>query len=72
MDRRDEELLSRQLRNMSPVPSDRVFGPAMLAVFVVGFLLGGLLFTRSGDAPQTQDMMASIAIPPSPSAIVRR
>jgi len=43
---RDHELLARQLRNASATPNDTVLGPAMLAVFVAGLLLGGLLFTQ--------------------------
>jgi len=72
VNRRDEELLARQLRNASATPGDSVLGPIMLAVFVVGLLLGGLLFAPPGEAPRSADVMASISIPPNSPAIIRR
>jgi len=71
VNRSDDELLARQLRNAGTPPTDSVLGPAMLAVFVVGFLLGGLLFTQRSEAPQSPDLMASIAARDAP-AVIRR
>ncbi len=71
MNRSDDELLARQLRNAGTPPTDSVLGPAMLAVFVVGFLLGGLLFTQRGEAPRNPHVVASIAAPDAP-AVIRR
>jgi hypothetical protein len=70
VNRRDEELLARQLRHASTIPGDRWLGPGMLAIFLLGFLLGGSLLTRP-EAPRSADVMASITAPGAP-AVIRR
>jgi hypothetical protein len=72
VNRRERELLARQLRNVSAAQSEGALGPALLAVFVVGFVLGGLLFTQTGDASRTPGVMASISGPTNGAATVRR
>jgi len=63
MDRRDQELLDKQLGRI--VPSLRNDGVLMLtvtAIFIAGVTLGGALFANEGEAPA---QMASIAAPAS-------
>jgi hypothetical protein len=46
MNRRDEELLDRQLHNMHPARNDGLLGVTVAMVFLIGFVLGGLLFAH--------------------------
>ena len=56
MDRRDEELLDRQMRRLSPPRNDGVIAVVLAAMFLVGMALGGVL-----SAPQSEPIqIASI------------
>lgn len=46
MDRRDEELLDCQFRLVHAARSDGLLGAMVVMVFLIGFVLGGLLFAR--------------------------
>ena len=50
MDRRDRELLDRQMSRIQlPVPRDGVLILAMAGVFIAGLTVGGLMFTFGGN-----------------------
>ena len=52
MDRRDKELLDRQLQHL--VPSPRSDGELMLAivgVFLIGTVVGGIIFANKTEPP---------------------
>ena len=58
MDRRDEELLAKQMRSVAPPRNDGVIGLMVAAVFVIGFVLGGSFFAPKASAPPTHDVAA--------------
>jgi hypothetical protein len=43
MDRRDQELLDKQMRRLSPPRNDGVIAVMLAVMFVVGMTLGGVL-----------------------------
>jgi hypothetical protein len=43
MDRRDQELLDKQMRRLSPPRNDGVIAVMLAAMFLVGVALGGVL-----------------------------
>jgi hypothetical protein len=49
MDRRDQELLDTQMRRLSPPRNDGVIALLLVAMFLVGMTLGGVL-----SEPKTQ------------------
>ncbi len=52
MDRRDLELLDKQMGHISPAPrSNGVLMLAVAAVFFAGIALGGSLFASQGEPP---------------------
>jgi hypothetical protein len=52
MDQRDEELLHRQLRHLVPSPrSDGVLMLAIAGVFLVGIVVGGIIFANKTEPP---------------------
>jgi hypothetical protein len=57
MDRRDDELLAKQMRAISPPRND--VGLALLGVFAAGLMLGAVLFAREPVVPH--DAMAAIS-----------
>jgi hypothetical protein len=58
MNRRDIELLDRQLHDTSAPRG--LLGPLVFAVFVVGFLLGGMVSTHRPDPGLTpHDVLAA-------------
>jgi uncharacterized membrane protein len=74
VDRRDKELLAKQLRAVAAPRNDGLVGLVVLAVFVIGIAVGGALFTRdhsgAGTGPfksavqrMTDDVTGSIARP---------
>ena len=66
MNRRDLELLDKELWGISPSPpgSGSFIGVAFVTVFLVGIAVGGILFTQ--DSKQTQiashDAVTAISI----------
>jgi hypothetical protein len=50
MDRRDRELLNKQLRRFAPA-SDGVLMLAIVSVFLTGIFVGGLIFGNKTEAP---------------------
>jgi hypothetical protein len=58
MDRRDEELLAKQMRSVAPPRNDGVARLLVAAVFVFGFVLGGSFFAAKPPAPPPQDVAA--------------
>jgi hypothetical protein len=63
MDRRDQELLEKQLRRLNPPRSDGVMILAILAVFFAGMALGGFLFAYKSEPMQIASNDATPAIP---------
>jgi hypothetical protein len=63
MDRRDLELLDKQMGHISPAPRNNgVLMLAIAAVFFVGIAFGGYLFADQGEPPlQTALVTASPA-----------
>ncbi|MBV1699240.1 MAG: hypothetical protein KGK33_07285 [Hyphomicrobiales bacterium] len=60
MDRRDQELLNKQLRRIVPPPrNDGVLMLTVTAIFIAGVTLGSTLFANEGESPPQQT--ASIA-----------
>jgi hypothetical protein len=54
MDRRDQELLDRQLRHVQIAPrNDGVLMLALLAVFFTGMAVGGFFYAYAGAPMQT-------------------
>ena len=67
MDRRDEELLAKQLRVVMPPRSDGLVGLAVVTVFLVGIAVGSLLFAddsqHAQSAPAVMAMFLSDSTP---------
>lgn len=60
MDQRDDELLAKQMRAISPPRND--VGLALLAVFVAGLFVGAVLFAnRTGPPASHHDVMAEMS-----------
>jgi len=68
MDRRDEELLDKQLRSITPPRNDAVFGLVGVAVFVVGLTLGAYLAAPQGETPAPHDALAALSLGAPPTA----
>lgn len=67
MTRREQELLDKQLRSLSPSPrNDGLMIFAIGAAFVVGISLGGAFLAHGRDPPQivSNDAMAEIVFRP--------
>ena len=64
MDRRDQELLDKQLWGVSPQPpgSGGALGFIALATFCAGIAIGSLLFTHPPKSPQISWRSGSTAI----------
>jgi hypothetical protein len=60
MDRRDDELLAKQMRAISPSRND--VGFALLGVFVAGLMLGAVLFAGARQPAVPHDAMAAISL----------
>ena len=58
MDRRDDELLAKQMRAISPPRND--LGLALLAVFVAGLVVGAMLFANRTEPAPPHDAMAAL------------
>jgi hypothetical protein len=67
MDRRDEELLDKQLRSIDPPRNDAVVGLIGIAVFIVGLTLGAYLTAPAGEARAPHDTFAALSLGTQPS-----
>jgi hypothetical protein len=52
MDRRDRELLDKQMRRLTPARNDGVIVGVLVAMFLVGVVLGNALSTHQGEPIQ--------------------
>ena len=56
MDRRDQELLDKQMRRLTPPRSDGVIAVLLAAMFLVGMTLGGVLSKPKTEPIQIASM----------------
>jgi hypothetical protein len=61
MNRRDNELLAKQMRAISPPRND--VGLALLAVFVAGLVVGAMLFANQTEPAAPHDVLAAMSLP---------
>jgi hypothetical protein len=52
MDRRDQELLDKQMRRLGPPRNDGVIAVLLAAMFLVGMTLGGVLSAQKSEPIQ--------------------
>jgi hypothetical protein len=76
MDRRDQDLLNKQLDHLNPPP--RSGGTIMLAiasVFVAGVTIGGYLFAHKGELPTrtaSTETLPAMPVPAGAPPIIAR
>ena len=56
MDRRDQELLDKQMQRLTPPRNDGVIAMMLAAMFLVGMTLGGVLSAHQSAAIQIASM----------------
>jgi hypothetical protein len=56
MDRRDQALLDKQMRRLSPPRNDGVIAVMLAVMFLVGITLGGVLSPHEGEPTQIASM----------------
>jgi hypothetical protein len=56
MDRRDQELLDKQMRRLTPPRNDGVIAMMLAAMFLVGMTLGGFLSAHQSEPIQIASM----------------
>ena len=56
MDRRDQELLDKQMRRLTPPRHDGVIALMLAAMFLVGMTLGGVLSAHKTEPVQIASM----------------
>jgi hypothetical protein len=56
MDRRDQELLDKQMRSLSAPPNDGVIAVLLAAMFLVGMTLGSVLSAHQSEPIQIASM----------------
>jgi hypothetical protein len=56
MDRRDQELLDKQMRRLSPPRNDGVIAVMLAAMSLVGMTLGGVLSPHESEPTQIASM----------------
>lgn len=63
MDKRDQELLDKQLWGVSPSPprNDLIIGLTVVAVFFFGIAMGDILFAQKSPQLILRDAMAAIS-----------
>jgi hypothetical protein len=54
MDRRDQELLDKQMRRLTPPRKDGVIAVLLAAMFLVGMTLGGILSEHQSESELIQ------------------
>jgi hypothetical protein len=59
MDRRDDELLAKQMHGMVPPRNDGLVGLTVAAVFLIGLFLGATVFAPKTPAPPSHDVFAA-------------
>jgi hypothetical protein len=70
MDQRDQELLDKQMRRLTPPPrSEGTIVLAIMAVFIAGMTLGGYLVADREDITRDITRLASSATSASISAL---
>jgi uncharacterized membrane protein len=60
VDRHDNELLAKQLRVVMPPRKDGLVGLIVLAVFVIGIAVGGVVFPRDHGAVRSAPVKAAV------------
>ena len=65
MDQRDQDLLDKQLRGLSPPRNDGIMILMVVAMFFAGMTFGGILFTHQSVPMRTasNDLTAAISLP---------
>jgi hypothetical protein len=58
MDRRDQELLDKQMRRLSPPRNDGAIAVMLAAMFLIGMTVGGLLSVHQSEPIQIATMGA--------------
>ena len=61
MDRRDQELLDKQMRRLTPPRHEGVIAVMLATMFLVGMALGGVLSTHENAPTQIASMPTQIA-----------
>jgi hypothetical protein len=56
MDRRDQELLDKQMRRLGPPRNDGVIAVMLAAMFLVGMAIGGVLAAPQSEPIQIASM----------------
>jgi hypothetical protein len=56
MDRRDQELLDKQMRRLTPPRNDSVIAVLLAAMFLIGMTLGGVLSEPKTEPIQIASM----------------
>jgi hypothetical protein len=56
MDRRDQELLDKQMRRLTPPRNEGVIAMMLAAMFLVGMTLGGFLSAHQSEPIQIASM----------------
>jgi hypothetical protein len=56
MDRRDQELLDKQMQRLTPPRNDGVIAVLFVAMFLVGMTLGGVLSEHKSEPIQIASM----------------
>ena len=56
MNRRDQELLDKQMRRLGPPRQDGAIAAMLAAMFLIGITVGGLLSVHQSDPTQTVTM----------------
>jgi hypothetical protein len=74
MDQRDQELLDKQLRLLRPPRNDGTMILMLVAVFLAGLTLGGVLIARESEPMRiaSNDATAMISVPPGGSPSMRQ
>ncbi len=73
MDKRDQELLDKQLWGVSPSPprNDLIIGLTVVAMFFFGIAMGDILFAHQPPQLTLRDAMAVISPPHDAPPIMR-
>ena len=56
MNRRDQELLDKQMRRLTPPRNEGAIAVMLAAMFLIGITIGGLLSTHESEPTQTATM----------------